>query len=204
MSKQKRNLIAVILCLITLAVAIGIFITTNKDSPPKDNESEMVSSDVSSNINIEDIESEKDNTESETNATQSEIEFLEPDESKADKILEESKNNKNTSSETKPQKQESSNKNSSVDKTEESSEPVVSDDNPQTFEDGQKELGNKTDKYLKEHNIDPKTAGETGELCPHCGKKIWNPDKYGNFIPGMPEDYENSGYCLGTCTITFG
>lgn len=204
MSKQKRNLIAVILCLIALAVAIGIFITTNKDSPTKDNESEIVSSDVSSNINIEDIESEMDNTESKTNATQSEIEFLEPDESKADKILEESKNNKNTSSENKPQKQESSNKNSSVDKTEESSEPNGGNTGPQTFEDGQKENENKTDKYLKEHNIDPKTAGETGELCPHCGKKIWNPDKYGNFIPGMPEDYENSGYCLGTCAITFG
>ena len=204
MSKQKRNIIAVILCLITLAVAVGIFFTTNKDSPTKDNESEIVSSDVSSNINIEDIESEKDNTESETNATQSEIEFLEPDESKADKILEESKNNKNTSSENKPQKQESSNKNSSVEKTEESSEPNGGNNGPQTFEDGQKENENKTDKYLKEHNIDPKTAGETGELCPHCSKKLWNPDKYGDFIPGMPEDYENSGYCLGTCAITFG
>lgn len=203
MSKQKRNIIAVILCIITLAVAIGIFFITNKESSPKDNESEIVSSDVS-NINVEDIDNEKDTTENELNKSESEIEFLEPDETKADKILEENKNNKNTSSETKPQKQEASNKSSSVEKTEESSKPVVSNDNPQTFEDGQKELGNKTDKYLKEHNIDPKTAGETGELCPHCGKKIWNPDKYGNFIPGMPEDYENSGYCLGTCAITFG
>jgi hypothetical protein len=58
--------------------------------------------------------------------------------------------------------------------------------------------------YLKEHNIDPRTAGETGETCVHCGKKIWDPDKYGFFIPGMPADYENSGYCLGTCGITFG
>ena len=40
-------------------------------------------------------------------------------------------------------------------------------------------------------------------ICPHCNKKIWNPDKYGSFIPGMPEDYENSGYCLGTCGISF-
>ena len=92
MSKQKRNLIAVILCLIALAVAIGIFITTNKDSPTKDNESEIVSSDVSSNVNIEDIEHQEDKTVS----IKSEIEFLEPDESKAEKILEESKNNKNT------------------------------------------------------------------------------------------------------------
>ena len=67
-----------------------------------------------------------------------------------------------------------------------------------------KELENTAEDYLKEHNINPNTAGETGELCAHCGKKIWNPDKYGLCIPGMPDDYENSGYCLGTCGITFG
>lgn len=196
MSKQKRNIIAVILCLITLAVAVGIFFTTNKDSPTKDNESEIVSSDVSSNINIEDIASEFDNTESETNATQSEIEFLEPDESKADKILEESKKNKNTSSISKPA--------STTNKTEsQTSKPTTDVSQPNTFEDGKKELENKALQYLIEHNIDPKTAGETGELCPHCGKKLWNPDKYGPFIPGMPEDYEYSRYCLGTCGISF-
>ena len=50
-------------------------------------------------------------------------------------------------------------------------------------------------------NMEKKPPEETGELCPNCNKKIWNPDKYGFFIPGMPEDYENSGYCLGTCAI---
>ena len=74
---------------------------------------------------------------------------------------------------------------------------------PQSFEQGKASLENKALQYLIEHNIDIKTAGETGEQCPHCGKKIWNPDKYGNFIPGMPEDYENSEYCLGTCGISF-
>lgn len=192
MSKQKRNLIAVILCLIALAVAIGIFFTTNKDSPTKDNESEIVSSDVSSNVNIEDIENKEDKTVS----IKSEIEFLEPDESKADKILEKSKNNKNTSSISKPA--------STTNKTEsQTSKPTTDVSQPNTFEDGKKELENKALQYLIEHNIDPKTAGETGELCPHCGKKLWNPDKYGPFIPGMPEDYEYSGYCLGTCGISF-
>ena len=42
MTKQKRNIIAVILCLITLAVAIGIFFTTNKDSPTKDNKNKTI------------------------------------------------------------------------------------------------------------------------------------------------------------------
>jgi len=192
MSKQKRNIIAVILCLIALAVAVGIFFTSNKDSPTKDNESEIVSSDVSSNVNIEDIENKEDKTVS----IKSEIEFLEPDESKADKILEESKNNKNTSSISKPA--------STTNKTEsQTSKPTTDVSQPNTFEDGKKELENKALQYLIEHNIDPKTAGETGELCPHCGKKLWNPDKYGPFIPGMPEDYEYSGYCLGTCGISF-
>lgn len=192
MSKQKRNIIAVILCLIAIAVAVGIFFTSNKDSPTKDNESEIVSSDVSSNVNIEDIENKEDKTVS----IKSEIEFLEPDESKADKILEESKNNKNTSSISKPA--------STTNKTEsQTSKPTIDVSQPNTFEDGKKELENKALQYLIEHNIDPKTAGETGELCPHCGKKLWNPDKYGPFIPGMPEDYEYSGYCLGTCGISF-
>ena len=72
----------------------------------------------------------------------------------------------------------------------------------QTFEEGKTELEDTADDYLKANKIDPKTAGETGEICPNCGKKIWNPDKYGFFIPGMPDDYENSGYCLGTCGIS--
>lgn len=189
MTKQKRNIIAVILCLITLAVAVGIFFTTNKDSPPKDNESEIVSSDVSSNINIEDIENKEDKTVS----TKGEIEFIEPDESKADKILEDSKN---PSSVSKPAETANRTEN-------QNSKPVTESSELNTFEKGKNELENKALQYLIEHNIDPKTAGETGELCPHCGKKIWNPDKYGSFIPGMPDDYENSGYCLGTCAISF-
>ena len=71
-----------------------------------------------------------------------------------------------------------------------------------TFEEGKNELEDTADDYLKANKIDPKTAGETGEICPNCGKKIWNPDKYGFFIPGMPDDYENSGYWLGTCGIS--
>ena len=194
MSKQKRNIIAVILCLITLAVAVGIFFITNKASSQKDNKSEIVSSEVTSNVNIEDIEgdSKADNVSS----TKSDIEFLEPDETKADKILEESKKNKDTSSESKPTNTASKTEN-------ETSKPVTESSEANSFEEGKKELENKALQYLIEHNIDPKTAGETGEVCQHCGKMLWNPDKYGDFIPGMPENYENSGYCLGTCGISF-
>lgn len=195
MSKQKRNIIAVILCIITLAIAIGIFLITNKASPQKDNESDFVSSNESSIVNVEDIESEKQNSENETNTTQSNIVVVEPDETQADKILEEKKKEKTSNVSSSPSNNSSNNTQSKTKPTESSSS--------QSYEDEKKELENTAKKYLREHNIDPKTAGETGELCPHCSKKIWNPDKYGFFIPGMPENYETSGYCLGTCGITF-
>lgn len=194
MSKQKRNIMAVVLCFITLAIAIGIVFITNKEIPKKDTESEIVSSDKSTTVNVEDVESKKENTENETK-TQSEIKFIEPDETQADKILEEKK------------KEQTSNVSSSSSNTSSNNLPKenrsTENSSSQSYEDEKKELENTAEKYLREHNIDPKTAGETGELCQHCGKKIWNPDKYGFFIPGMPENYETSGYCLGTCGITF-
>ena len=194
MSKQKRNIIAVVLCLITLAIAIGIVFITNKELPKKDTASVIVSSDKSTTVNVEDVESKKENTENETK-TQSEIKFIEPDETQADKILEEKK------------KEQTSNVSSSSSNTSSNNLPKenrsTENSSSQSYEDEQKELENTAKKYLREHNIDPKTAGETGELCPHCSKKLWNPDKYGFFIPGMPENYETSGYCLGTCGITF-
>lgn len=192
MSKQRKNIIMVILISIALIAAIFGFLVTQKDKP-KEVSKDNTSSVTSETINIEDIESNKTESCSESSKDTT-VSYIAPDETKADKILEEKRN------ETSSNISSSSSNTSSVTET---SNPTESN-NPQSFEEGQKELENKTDKYLKEHNIDSKTAGETGELCPHCGKKIWNPDKYGDFIPGMPEDYENSGYCLGTCGISFG
>ncbi len=207
MSKQRKNIIMVIILSLILAIILTAFFVTRKDEPKKDSDNKTVSSDVSSNINVEDIENENDNTESELNKTESELEFLEPDENKADKILEESKknkNNKNNSSASKPEdttsKKEPPKDSSSKNQT---SKSVSNNSNQSSIVEEKNELETEAEKYLKEHNIDPKTAGETGEQCPHCSKKIWNPDKYGFFIPGMPENYENSDYCLGTCGITF-
>ena len=81
------------------------------------------------------------------------------------------------------------------------------DPNPQkTYEENVKKREARVKEYLKKHNIDPKTAGETGETCPNCGKKLWDNDKYGIGNPGFPPDYEskNSQHCDGTCAITFG
>lgn len=227
MKTKKSNLITLLVLLLTLAIALtAVFFVredTGKSQPPK-KENESVT-DVSSKIESEEINIEKVESE----IVSSEEKFIEPDETKADELLKEHSSKKEetvsskpkedkttvsktdsvvcqTSSkptETKTQKQESkpmvstSSKKETV-KTESKKENTET----QTFDEGKKELENTANDYLKKHNIDPKTAGETGELCPNCNKKIWNPDKYGFFIPGMPDDYENSGYCLGTCGIT--
>ena len=193
MSKKRKYITDIILIIAIIFVAVMLFfVVRNKEQPKKDNNEQVVSSEVSSTINIEDINS----NEKSDDTISSEIEFLQPDETKADKILEDKKNNKNNSSVSKPTETAS--------KTEiQTSKPATGSSESNTFEDGKKELENRALQYLIEHNIDIKTAGETGELCQHCGKKIWNPDKYGPFIPGMPEDYEYSGYCLGTCGISF-
>ena len=117
--------------------------------------------------------------------------FIEPNESEADKILEENKKESESKVEAKPQSTPTK-------------KPTPQKQETPSFEDSKNEVEQTAKDYLKKNNIDPKTAGETGELCAHCGKKIWDPDKYGLCIPGMPDNYENSGYCLGTCGITFG
>ena len=208
MSKKAKVILAVVLSILILILTFSVAFILKKDKPKEENENQVVSSDVSSSMQVEDIVTEEKSNEIAEDETKEESNFIEPDETEADKILEESrKKDKTTSSSSvsKPSKSEINEekpKNSSSE-----SKPAVSKEETvslPTFEDGKQALADKTAKYLKEHNIDPKTAGETGELCPNCGKKLWNPDKYGSFIPGMPEDYENSGYCLGTCGITFG
>ena len=180
---------------ILAVVLVLIMILTMLPSKPADKPiDEPINSTVTSTttVKVDDIEDTSD-----TSST-TEGNFIEPNESEADKILEENKTpSKNTTSTTSEPKKTETNKT-------ESNKTTTSEDKPQSFEDSKKELENTASDYLKKHNINPKTAGETGETCPHCGKKIWNPDKYGLCIPGMPDNYENSGYCLGTCGITFG
>lgn len=73
-----------------------------------------------------------------------------------------------------------------------------------TYEENKQKHEGQVESYLANNNIDPQTAGETGEICPHCGKKIWNPDKFGFGNPGYPDNYENSGYCTGWCAVQVG
>ena len=191
MKTKKYTIICTAVSLVILiAVIVLALIKANKPAAKPDEASNTSStaSDVVVEIgNIEETESGGDNNSSDN------VSFIEPDETEADKLLNE--NNKlNENSKAESAKTESAKASSEAEEAE--SVEV------QTFEEGKTELEDTADDYLKANKIDPKTAGETGEICPNCGKKIWNPDKYGFFIPGMPEDYENSGYCLGTCGIS--
>lgn len=191
MKKKKYTIICTAVSLVILiAVIVLALIKANKPATKPDEASNTSStaSDVVVEIgNIEETESSSGNNSSDN------LSFIEPDETEADKLLNE--NNKlKENSKAESAKTESAKSSSEAEETE--SIEV------QTFEEGKTELEDTADNYLKANKIDPKTAGETGEICPNCGKKIWNPDKYGFFIPGMPDDYENSGYCLGTCGIS--
>lgn len=186
MKKKKYTIICTAVSLVILAaVIVLVLIKANKplDKTDETSSASSTASDVVVEIgNIEATESGGDNNSNDN------VSFIEPDETKADKLLNENKKSNDNS------KAEST---IAYSETEETESVEV-----QTFEEGKTELEDTADDYLKANKIDPKTAGETGEICPNCGKKIWNPDKYGFFIPGMPDDYENSGYCLGTCGIS--
>lgn len=191
MKKKNYTIICTAVSLVILiAVIVLALIKANKPVGKSDDTSDTSStaSDVVVEIgNIEETESGSENNSSDS------LSFIEPDETEADKLLNENKKSKDNS------KAESAKTESTISSSEaEETESVE----VQTFEEGKTELEDTADDYLKANKIDPKTAGETGEICPNCGKKIWNPDKYGFFIPGMPDDYENSGYCLGTCGIS--
>ncbi len=190
---MKKKII-IVLCGVILAALLalaGAFVIFNNKPTAKSDEAKNPSKkspDIQIEIdNTDEVESSEDNNSSDN------LSFIEPDETEADKLLNE--NNKlKENSKAESAKTESAKASSEAEEAE--SVEV------QTFEEGKTELEDTADDYLKANKIDPKTAGETGEICPNCGKKIWNPDKYGFFIPGMPDDYENSGYCLGTCGIS--
>lgn len=190
---MKKKII-IVLCGVILAALLalaGAFVIFNNKPTAKSDEAKNPSKkspDIQIEIdNTDEVESSEDNDSSDN------LSFIEPDETEADKLLNENNKSKDNS------KAESAKTESAISSSEaEETESVE----VQTFEEGKTELEDTADDYLKANKIDPKTAGETGEICPNCGKKIWNPDKYGFFIPGMPDDYENSGYCLGTCGIS--
>ena len=190
---MKKKII-IVLCGVILAALLalaGAFVIFNNKPTAKSDEAKNPSK-KSPDIQIEIDNTDEVESGSENNSSDN-LSFIEPDETEADKLLNENNKTKDNS------KAESAKTESAIASSEaEETESVE----VQTFEEGKTELEDTADDYLKANKIDPKTAGETGEICPNCGKKIWNPDKYGFFIPGMPDDYENSGYCLGTCGIS--
>lgn len=190
---MKKKII-IVLCGVIIAALLalaGAFMIFNNKPTAKSDEAKNPSK-KSPDIQIEIDNTDEVESGSENNSSDN-LSFIEPDETEADKLLNENNKSKDNSK-AESAKTESAKSSSEAEETESAE--------VQTFEEGKTELEDTADDYLKANKIDPKTAGETGEICPNCGKKIWNPDKYGFFIPGMPDDYENSGYCLGTCGIS--
>lgn len=183
-----KNKKIIVLCGVILAavsaLAAALIVFNNK--PIAKSEATKSSSEKSSDIQIEFDSTDVSESGAYNNANDN-LSFIEPDETEADKLLNDNKLKENS-------KSESSKASSAARKTENAG--------VQSVEESKAESECTADDYLKANKIDPETAGETGERCSNCGKKIWNPDKYGFFIPGMPDDYENSGYCLGTCGIS--
>ena len=230
--KTKKILITVIVILLSLATIFTTLFfvredTENKTQQKNESVTEVSSKIESEEINVEKVESEIVSSEEkfiEPDETKADELLKEHSSKKEATVSSEAEEKKPTESKTesvatdtiskpvvaKPQKEKekkkqttsTSSKKETVKTESKKTESKKEDNKIQTFEEGKKELENTANDYLKKHNIDQKTAGETGELCPNCSKKIWNPDKYGFCIPGMPEDYEKSGYCLGTCGIT--
>lgn len=189
--KAKKILITLLAIILSIATVFTVVFFAREDTEKQSQKETESITNVSSETESELIT--VDNIESSTSSTDEE-KFIKPDETKADELL---KNNNSKSQVSSSASSETETKTESkVDSKKNKKEQQ------QTFEESQKELETKAEEYLKKNNIDPKTAGETGESCINCGKKIWNPDKYGLNIPGMPDDYENSGYCLGTCGIS--
>ena len=190
---MKKKII-IVLCGVILAALLalaGAFVIFNNKPTAKSDEAKNPNK-KNPNIQIEIDNTDEVESGSENNSSDN-LSFIEPDETEADKLLNENNKSKDNSK-AESAKTESAKSSSEAEETK--------NVEVQTFEEGKTELEDTAVNYLKANKIDPKTAGETGEICPNCGKKIWNPDKYGFFIPGMPEDYENSGYCLGTCGIS--
>ncbi len=197
---MKNNKKLWIIGSIAVAVVIAIILCTVlfPGKKAEKTETENTVSTEQTPLNIDDTEIKPTSSDDDTET------FIEPDESEADRIIEEHKkatassqtetaeNKKPSQSTSKPKAENSNSKTQTT--TSKKSET-------ETFGESKKQLENTAENYLKTHSINPKTAGETGETCPYCGKKIWDPDKYGLCIPGMPDNYENSGYCLGTCGI---
>ena len=188
---KKKHLVLGIVALVAIAVIVLVYVLSGPKPTIDPTDTSGVGQTTTTTVAVEDIHKEEQTT------TSTSVCFLEPNESEADRLLQEHQSRTTTTSTV-----STTTKASTVTTAKQTT--TARAEQTQSFEEDKKELENTASEYLKEHNIDPRTAGETGETCVHCGKKIWDPDKYGFFIPGMPADYENSGYCLGTCGITFG
>ena len=196
---------SVIISITTPVVVVSIMAFTlascTSDKKPVDTRTSSESLTSSEDKTSSDTTSEKKDTSSKRNMSSEKISSKEN--MSSDQATSSTKESGTSSVANTTSKNSTSSKAATSKKQEASSEAVKTT----TFEEGKQKLKKAAEEYMKEHNIDPATAGETGEICPNCGKKIWDRHKYGRGNPGMPEGgfgNEDSKYCNGACALVVG
>lgn len=203
-NNKKVCIISASALVLIAAAVITLTTLVSRKNEPDNTSDNSSSSEPTASISVKAPESEPESSETLPDTDN----YISPDESNADKVLSETApvSSKQEQTAQKPQTETKKEEPAQNTQTEVKKEETASSA-PEYANDYEKHVAEREErvrKYLEENGIDPATAGETGELCPGCGKKLWNPNKYGLANPGYPEDYENSGYCNGWCTVQVG
>lgn len=197
--KHKKPCIAVAALAVVVALAVALSLLTKRPAPViQPDTADTSSAESVAEITIEAPDSTDDGSENELLPDSDN--YIAPDESDADKLLNES--TPTTPAVEAPQITVAPSSNAAATP----SEPLLSDEElKKREEEGRQQTRDKARQYLDEHNIDYATAGFTGENCRTCGRPIWDSNKYGLAIPGLwinfgiPED----AVCTGFCGVIF-
>lgn len=197
--KHKKPCIAAATLAVVVALSLALsLLLTKQPAPVTEPEPDTSSAESVAEITIEAPDS--------TDSSESELlpdsdNYIAPDESDADKLLSDS--TPATPAVEAPQITVAPSSNAAASTP---SEPLLSEEElKKRSAELQQQTRDKARQYLDEHNIDYATAGFTGENCKHCGRPIWDSDKYGLAIPGLwinfgiPED----AVCTGFCGVIF-
>lgn len=203
-NNKKVCIISASALVLIAAAVITLTTLVSRKNEPDNTSDNSSSSEPTASISVKAPESEPESSETLPDTDN----YISPDESNADKVLSETApvSSKQEQTAQKPQTETKKEEPAQKPQTEVKKEETASSA-PEYANDYEKHVAERKErvrKYLEENGIDPANAGETGELCPGCGKKLWNPDKYGLANPGYPEDIENSEYCTGWCTVQVG
>ncbi len=206
MKNTKKAFIVTLIIAIATATFVSCAVRGNDTETPSDTSSKVSTldngnettvpvsdTDDSDTVGTDTLEADTSETTAETTGSQDSEETTAP-ETEPSKDTSESK-----PSETKPSETKKEEIKVEV--------PVVNDttsaSNTTTWEQGEQERQDAVSEYLEDNDIEPDTAGATGETCTRCGKPIWNSHKYGLSNPGDPTN-NVSNWCYGSCHILVG